>query len=148
MSEPDEDRRRAIDHATRSLATARMAWRQAQPNRRHPADFPRRAPIARAVELLADALFPARIGGFTGPAGGEDAFVAALLADALALLDAAITAEFAYWRDAAGIAAAPDRPGRSCGCSPARCRGCGHCSIPTSPPSFVATRRRAAWTRS
>ncbi|MFD1035307.1 serine O-acetyltransferase EpsC [Sphingomonas hankookensis] len=110
MSDPDEDRRRAIDHATRSLATARMAWRQAQPSRRHPADFPRRAPIARAVELLADALFPARIGGFTGTTGGEDAFVAALLTDALALLDAAITAEFAYWRDAAGIDAATDRP--------------------------------------
>ncbi|WP_242416118.1 serine O-acetyltransferase EpsC [Sphingomonas panni] len=110
MTQPDDDRRRAIDHATRALSTARLAWRQAQPSRRHPADFPRRAELARAVALLAEALFPARIGGFGGDAATEDGFVAGRLTEAFALLDAAIVAEFAYWRDAAGIEAAPDRP--------------------------------------
>lgn len=110
MTEPDDDRRRAIDHATRALSTARLAWRQAQPSRRHPADFPRRAELARAVALLAEALFPARIGGFGGDAAAEDGFVAGRLTEAFALLDAAIVAEFAYWRDAAGIEAAPERP--------------------------------------
>ncbi|WP_288412997.1 serine O-acetyltransferase EpsC [uncultured Sphingomonas sp.] len=110
MTEPDDDRRRAIDHATRALSTARLAWRQAQPSRRHPADFPRRAELARAVALLAEALFPARIGGFGGDAAAEDGFVAGRLTEAFALLDASIVAEFAYWRDAAGIEAAPDRP--------------------------------------
>ena len=110
MTQSDDDRRRAIDHATRALSSARMAWRQAQPNRRQPAAFPRRADLARAVELLAAALFPARIGGFAGEAGAEDAFVAERLTEAFALLDAAIVAEFAYWRDAAGIEAAVERP--------------------------------------
>ena len=110
MTQPDDDRRRAIDHATRALSSARMAWRQAQPNRRQPAAFPRRAELARAVELLAAALFPARIGGFDGAADAEDAFVAERLTEAFALLDTAIVAEFAYWRDATGIGAAAERP--------------------------------------
>lgn len=110
MTQPDDDRRRAIDHATRALSSARMAWRQAQPNRRQPAAFPRRAELARAVELLAAALFPARIGGFDGAADAEDAFVAERLTEAFALLDTAIVAEFAYWRDATGIEAATERP--------------------------------------
>ncbi len=110
MALADDERRRAINHATRALASARMAWRQAQPNRQQPAIFPARAPLARAVELLAQALFPGRIGGFTGPAEGEDGFVSARLAEAFALLDEAIIAEFAYWNDVTGVGSVPGRP--------------------------------------
>lgn len=110
MSQPADDRRRTIDHATRALSTARMAWRQAQPNRRQPAIFPSRAALTRAVELLSRALFPGRIGGFAGDGTGEDRFVAEQLETAFALLDEAIVAEFSYWQDVAGIAFAPERP--------------------------------------
>ncbi len=103
MSLPDEDRRRAIDHATRALATARLAWRQAQPNRRPPVAFPSRDDLAQAVSLLAQALFPGRIGSFRGDAAAEDAFVSERLSAALALLEHAIADEFAYWHDVSAI---------------------------------------------
>ncbi len=110
MSLPDDDRRRAIDHATRALASARMAWRQAQPNRRPPAAFPSRDTLSRAVTLLSHALFPGRIGGFRGDAAAEDGFVTEALTEALALLDTAIVDEFTYWHDVSAIAFAPERP--------------------------------------
>lgn len=110
MAQADDDRRRIIDHATRALSSARMAWRQAQPSRQQPAIFPSRATLQRAVVLLSHALFPGRIGGFAGGAAAEDGFVASRLDKAFALLDEAIRAEFAYWQDVSAIDFAPDRP--------------------------------------
>ncbi|KQM22881.1 serine acetyltransferase [Sphingomonas sp. Leaf24] len=110
MSQPDEDRRQIIDHATRALSTARMAWRRAQPSRQQPAIFPSRTMLTQSVEYLSHALFPGRIGGFAGDATGEDRFVAERLDAAFALLDDAIRAEFAYWQDVSAIDFAPERP--------------------------------------
>ncbi|MGN7158547.1 serine O-acetyltransferase [Sphingomonas sp. SAFR-052] len=110
MAQADDDRRRLIDHTTRALSSARMAWRQAQPSRQQPAVFPARTTLNRAVELLSHALFPGRIGGFAGDSASEDRFVAERLDAAFALLDEAIRAEFAYWQDVAGIAFAADKP--------------------------------------
>ncbi|KQM84880.1 serine acetyltransferase [Sphingomonas sp. Leaf22] len=110
MAQPDDDRRQIINHATRALSTARMAWRRAQPSRQQPATFPSRTTLTRAMEFLSHALFPGRIGGFAGDAAGEDRFVAERLDAAFALLDEAIRAEFAYWQDVSAIDFAPERP--------------------------------------
>ena len=89
----------AIDQAVRGLAAARHKWRD-----RHPVAvgrFPDRGAIERAVELLAAALYPQRIGGYRGRVEDEDRFVAAKLMAALDELEREIGHELAYWQDEA-----------------------------------------------
>ncbi len=106
----DPRRDRAVQQATRALATARAAWRHAQPSRPAPARFPSRDPLAQAVTLLAQALFPGRIGRFQDADADEDAFVADRIAIALALIETEIAQELAYWQEVEGLRADPDRP--------------------------------------
>ena len=97
----------AIDEAVRGLAAARHAWRD-----RHPVAvgrFPDRGAIERAVELLAAALYPQRIGGYRGRAEDEDRFVAAKLMAALVELEREIGHELAYWQDEAQARFDPDQ---------------------------------------
>lgn len=106
----DADHDRAVQQAVRALSAARGAWRHAQPSRPTPARFPSRDPLARAVSLLADALFPARIGRFRGDAAAEDAFVGQRISDALQLIEGEIAQELAYWHDVQGLVSGPARP--------------------------------------
>ena len=97
----------AIDEAVRGLASARHAWRD-----RHPvatSRFPDRGAIERAVELLAAALYPQRIGGYRGRAEDEDRFVAAKLMAALVELEREIGQELAYWQDESQARFDPDQ---------------------------------------
>ncbi|MEP9404102.1 serine O-acetyltransferase EpsC [Sphingomonas sp. VNH70] len=107
----DPERDRAVTHATRALAAARAAWRHAQPSRPAPERFPARDPLDRAVRLLAEALFPARLGRFRGDAAAEDGFVADRIATALDLIAGEVEQELAYWHDVQGLVAEPGRAG-------------------------------------
>lgn len=87
-----------ITHAVSALNAARAAWRERQAGRHAVARFPSPAELARAVEYLAAALYPVRLGGFRGGAAREDYFVAEQLAHACAILREQIASEFEYWQ--------------------------------------------------
>lgn len=80
-----------------ALAQARARWRDRQTHRSVAAHFPRPQALALAVEQLAAALYPVRLGGFRGAVAEEDAFVADALGQALAILREQVASECAYW---------------------------------------------------
>ncbi|BCA61524.1 serine acetyltransferase [Sphingomonas sp. HMP9] len=85
------------------LRTARSAWRAA--DGRHRLDrFPSLAETGQAVDDLVAALFPGRLGMFTGPVEREDAFVETRLRQALARLQRQVECEFSYWQEEAVLA--------------------------------------------
>lgn len=81
-----------------ALNATRSAWRQRQTGRHGVARFPEPAELARAVEHLAAALFPVRLGGFRGGEAREDDFVAERLGQGLAILREQIARELDYWQ--------------------------------------------------
>lgn len=70
--------------------------------------FPSAAQLEQAVALLSEGLFPRRLGRFAGSDDGEQAFVAARITDALALLEGEIAAETDYWEEESPAAFDPD----------------------------------------
>jgi serine O-acetyltransferase len=81
-----------------ALNAARSAWRERQAGRYGVARFPSPAELVRAVEHLAAALFPVRLGGFRGGAAREDNFVTDRLARGLAILREQVASELDYWQ--------------------------------------------------
>lgn len=59
--------------------------------------LPRRAQVAQAIADIGAALYPRRLGGFTGDDASEDGFVAAALHRALLALHGEIDRELHYW---------------------------------------------------
>ncbi len=86
------------------LRAARMAWRQARDEGRDIASFPSKQAIEAAIGDLGAALFPRRLGQYAGTVEDEDAFVAARLTSALALLEREIARETDYWQGEARAA--------------------------------------------
>ena len=99
-----------IASAVSELHVARSAWRGRQADRQAVTRFPVPATVARAVDHLSAALFPARLGNFSGGPAREDDFVAEQLAEGFALLHGEIAAEFAYWE---GQSREPFEPGHA-----------------------------------
>src|SRR6478609_576114 len=87
-----------IAHAVSALNATRVIWRERQAGRHAVARFPSPVELARAIELLAAALYPVRLGGFRGAAAREDDFVADQLARACRILRDQIASEFEYWQ--------------------------------------------------
>ncbi|WP_133019763.1 serine O-acetyltransferase EpsC [Sphingomonas sp. PP-CE-1A-559] len=83
------------------LRSARGAWRQEQDGRHSVARFPSLDETGRALDGLVAALFPGRLGMFTGPVEREDAFVETRLRQALERLQRQVEREFAYWQEEA-----------------------------------------------
>lgn len=81
-----------------ALAAARAVWRSRQAGRHTVARFPSLAEVERAVRHITAALFPGRLGEFRGPPSGEDDFVAAELAQGLAILRDQVASEIDYWQ--------------------------------------------------
>ena len=81
------------------LRAARTAWRRADGDRHNSTQLPSRAQMEVAVDSLVAALFPTRLGGFSGPADAEDAFVETRLRHALDLIQQQIESEFRYWQE-------------------------------------------------
>jgi serine O-acetyltransferase len=82
-----------------ALRAVRLAWRHEAGGRYGVRHFPTRDKVARVVEDLVAALFPARLGGFSGPMEQEDAFVETRLRTALEELHCQIESELAYWQE-------------------------------------------------
>ncbi|WP_137861536.1 MULTISPECIES: serine O-acetyltransferase EpsC [unclassified Sphingomonas] len=93
-----------------ALNAVRSAWRTRQPHRGSVTRFPSPSGLARVVEHLSAALFPARLGGFRGGPAREDDFVAAQLRDALALLREEVASELDYWQAESDQPFEPDQP--------------------------------------
>ncbi len=87
-----------ITQAVSGLNAARLEWRNRRSGRNDAASFPSPAALGRAVEYLAAALYPVRLGGFRGGALREDDFVAEQLALGLAILRDQIASELGYWQ--------------------------------------------------
>ncbi len=87
-----------IADAVSALNAARSAWRQRQAGRHDVASFPSPTALARAVEHLAAALFPVRLGDFRGGAAREDDFDAEQLGRGLAILREQVASELGYWQ--------------------------------------------------
>ncbi|NIJ18693.1 serine O-acetyltransferase [Sphingomonas naasensis] len=87
-----------ITRAVSGLNAARGAWREREAGRHDVARFPAPPELARAVEQLAAALYPVRLGGFRGGALREDDFVADALGRAFAILREQVTRELDYWQ--------------------------------------------------
>lgn len=87
-----------IADAVSGLNAARSAWRERQAGRHAVTRFPSPGALAEAVQHLASALFPLRLGGFRGGEAREDDFVAAELAQGLAILRDQVASEFDYWQ--------------------------------------------------
>lgn len=105
----ESTRRREVAIATRQLQKARLAWREAQRDKRIPSSFPARDQLAHVIEDLGAALFPGRLGTFVGPDEDENDFVARHLVDALDELEQQIGCELDYWQREAGGAFDPDQ---------------------------------------
>ena len=86
------------------LRAARTAWRESRDEVRDVASFPSKAAIETAIEDLGAALFPRRLGLYTGDARDEDRFVAGRLTKAFALLEREIAHEVDYWQGEAEAA--------------------------------------------
>jgi serine O-acetyltransferase len=99
-----------ITQTVSALNAARLAWRGRQAGRHDVSSFPSPNELARAVEHLAAALYPVRLGGFRGGSGREDDFVAEQLGLALAILRAQVASELDYWQ---GWCDAPFEEGQS-----------------------------------
>ena len=99
-----------IEQAIATLRGARTGWRRAQSSPFSAAHFPSPTDLAEFVHQLSGALYPVRLGGYRGGDEGEDAFVAAALAPAFAILAAQIGNELAYWE---GYADDPFDPGHA-----------------------------------
>ncbi|MDV3457855.1 serine O-acetyltransferase EpsC [Sphingomonas sp. HF-S4] len=99
-----------ITVAVSGLNAARLAWREGQAGKHAVSRFPSPAELARAVEHLAAALYPVRLGGFAGGALREDDFVAERLGQAFAILAEQIARELDYWQ---GWCEAPFEPGQT-----------------------------------
>ena len=93
-----------------ALNAARSAWRTRQPSRGSVARFPSPSGLARVVEHLSAALFPARLGGFRGDVAREDDFVAEQLGSALTLLREEVASELDYWQAESDQLFEPDQP--------------------------------------
>ncbi|MET0310235.1 MAG: serine O-acetyltransferase EpsC [Sphingomonas sp.] len=97
-----------IAQAVSRLNAVRSAWRGNQAERHDVARFPSPSALAKAVEHLAAALFPVRLGGFRGGAAREDDFVAEQLTLGLAILRDQVASEFDYWQVESRDAFEPD----------------------------------------
>ncbi|MBC9031354.1 serine acetyltransferase [Sphingomonas sp. JC676] len=97
-----------IAQAVSRLNAARSAWRGNQAERHEVAHFPSPTALAKAIEHLAAALFPVRLGGFRGGAAREDDFVAEQLTRGLAILREQVASEFDYWQAQSRDAFEPD----------------------------------------
>ena len=87
-----------ITRAVSALNAARLAWRGRQAGRHDVFRFPSPAELGRAIEHLAAALYPVRLGGFRGGSTREDDFVAEQLGFGLAILRDQIASELDYWQ--------------------------------------------------
>lgn len=99
-----------IADAVAALNAVRSAWRTRQPGRGSVTRFPSPAGLARVVEHLSAALFPARLGGFRDGPAGEDDFVADQLHGALTLLREEVASELDYWQAESDQPFEPDQP--------------------------------------
>lgn len=97
-----------IADAVSGLNAARSAWRERQAGRHAVTRFPSPTALAEAVQHLAGALFPLRLGGFRGGEAREDDFVAAELAQGLAILRDQVASELDYWQAQSRDAFDPD----------------------------------------
>jgi serine O-acetyltransferase len=97
-----------IAQAVSGLNAARSAWRGHQAERQNVTRFPSPLALGRAIEHLAAALFPVRLGGFRGGEAREDDFVAEQLAQGLAILRDQLASEFDYWQAQSRAAFEPD----------------------------------------
>jgi len=87
-----------LGEAVDALRAARDAWRDRQPSARVAAVFPSRGAVERIVELLAEALYPRRLGLQRVAPADEDRFVAAKLTTAFTELEREIGHELGYWQ--------------------------------------------------
>lgn len=99
------------DEILRSLAELRQAARRRAHGLGVRHRFPSRERIAAAIDHLARALFPVRLGGWQGDDVSEDVFVATMLRDAGEALTREIAAELAYWQVEADDDFDADQPG-------------------------------------
>jgi serine O-acetyltransferase len=97
----------SVGGAVAALRDARAAWRGRQDEGRDVDSFPSRDTLEDVVALLCAALYPRRLGRFRGAAAEEDAFVAAKLIAALALLEREVAAELGYWEKESAAAFEP-----------------------------------------
>lgn len=87
-----------LGEAVTALRSARSAWRDRQRPGHAAAIFPSRGTVERVVELLAEALYPRRLGLQRATPDDEDRFVAAKLAAAFTELEREIGHEIGYWQ--------------------------------------------------
>lgn len=87
-----------LGEAVDALRAARSDWRDREQSARVAAIFPSRGAIERIVELLAEALYPRRLGLQRVTPADEDRFVAAKLAAAFTELEREIGHELGYWQ--------------------------------------------------
>ncbi len=87
-----------LGEAVTALRGARSAWRDRQQPGHAAAVFPSRGTVERVVELLAEALYPRRLGLQRATPDDEDRFVAAKLAAAFTELEREIGHEIGYWQ--------------------------------------------------
>lgn len=88
----------AILAASKALGDVRALWRAAAGTRAEHTGFPSRQAAQALVDAFAAILYPRRIGGFSGSAEEEAAFVTGRLAAALNLLETQAAVELAYWQ--------------------------------------------------
>ncbi|MGP7794858.1 serine O-acetyltransferase EpsC [Sphingomonas sp. CLY1604] len=108
-SAPRPDGGATLGQAVDALRGARQAWRERQQPARSAAVFPSRGAVERIVELLAEALYPRRLGLQRVTAADEDRFVAAKLAAAFTELEREIDHELGYWQAEARAAFDPEQ---------------------------------------
>ncbi|RYE03985.1 MAG: serine acetyltransferase [Sphingomonadales bacterium] len=86
-----------IAGAVSALNAARSAWREGQAGRHAVTHFPSPRALGEAMDHLATALFPVRLGGFRGGLAREDDFVAEALGKAFTILREQVASELGYW---------------------------------------------------
>lgn len=97
--------------AVSSLNRVRAAYRARKAGGQGSSGFPSPDAVAEAVEHLAAALYPVRLGGFRGGIAREDDFVADRLTQALRILREQLASEFDYWQSESQAAFDPDHVG-------------------------------------
>jgi serine O-acetyltransferase len=90
--------------AINELRTARVAWREGADGRLSVERFPSLSETGRAIDDLVAALFPGRLGMFSGSIEQEDVFVETRLRAALSRLQRQVESEFAYWQEESVLA--------------------------------------------
>ncbi len=100
-----------IGSAVDDLRSARDDWSRDRTRARDTASFPSRWALASVVETLGAAIYPRRLGRFTGKAAEEDGFVAAKLIAAFTDLEREIAAELGYWQRESSDRFDADQPG-------------------------------------